>query len=119
MADSNVVNENVSLKVGEQTKKGKEGSYVEKVVEFNGKKYVLGKADKDKVKVGETYDFKLVKSEFNDKLYYWANLVNQKKEEAPANTGTDEFKTKVFSYLKKLDREKQIATVKYILDNLN
>jgi hypothetical protein len=122
MAESTIIREKVILLVEEQTRKGKEGQYTERVVECEGKKYTIGKNSRDKVEVGKTYEFNLSKSEYNDKLYYWANLANSKKEQPPkpsVDTDSTEFKNQVFSYLRGLDRQKQIATVKYILDNLN
>lgn len=122
MAESVIVKEKVVLVVGEQTRRGKEGQYTEKVVECEGKKYTIGKYSKDKVEIGKTYSFDLSKSEYNDKLYYWANLSNNRGESVPKSAmdvNSDEFKRSVFNYLKGLDRDKQIATIKYILDNLN
>ena len=118
---STVVNEKVTAKVEEVSKRGKEGSYKVKVVKFNNKEYTVGKEDKDSVKVGQTYDFKLSKSEYNDKLYYWANLVKQEQSGDKAEEGGSEdqaFKNQVFAYLKALPKDKKIATINYILNTL-
>ena len=116
---STIVNEKVTAKVEEVSKRGKEGSFKVKVVKFNSKEYTVGKEDKDSVKVGQTYDFKLSKSEYNDKLYYWANLIKQEQGEGSPEEGEDQaFKNQVFAYLKALPKDKKIATIEYILKTL-
>ena len=114
---STVVNESIIAKVEEITKKGKEGSYKAKVVKVEGKDYTVSKNDSEKVKVGQEYEFKLTKSEYNDKLYYWANLI-QKESQADNTKDQDEFKREVFAWLDSLPKEQRVATIKYLIDKL-
>ena len=114
---SNVVEEKVSLQVVEVEKRGKEGKYKEKAVKYKDKTYTVGKKDKDSVKVGKTYEFTLTKSEYNDKLYYWANLVESegKKEEGSSSSNMDS--KAFFDYWAKLSPENQKKAFKYFFDN--
>lgn len=116
---STVVNESVMAKVEEVSKRGKEGNYSAKVVKVGGKEYTVSKDDKDKVKVGQEYEFKLTKSEYNDKLYYWANLIQKEQGQGqqPA-ANSDEFKKQVFSYLDGLSKEQKVLTIKYLVDRI-
>lgn len=116
---STVVNESVVAKVEEVSKRGKEGNYTAKVVKFNSKEYTVSKDDKDKVKVGQEYEFKLTKSEYNDKLYYWANLVQKEtKQDQQSGPSPDEFKKQVFAYLDSLPKEQKVLTIKYLVDRI-
>ena len=114
---STVVNEGIRAKVEEVSKRGKEGSYTAKVVKVEGKEYTIGKDDKEKVKTGQEYEFKLTKSEYNDKLYYWANLIQKDSQPAQAQNA-DEFKRQVFAWLDSLPKEQRVATIKYLVDQL-
>lgn len=116
MASTTVV-ESIKAKVEEVSKKGREGSYKVKVVKANGKEWTVSKDDKDSVKVGQEYNFKLSKSEYNDKLYYWANLL--KSEEAPEDgESQDEFKSKVFKWLAALDTDQKKKVIVYLLERI-
>lgn len=115
---STVVNESVIAKVEEVSKRGKEGSYTVKVVKFNSKEYTVSKDDKDKVKVGQEYEFKLTKSEYNDKLYYWANLVQKETKQDQQSGAQEDFKKQVFAYLDNLPKEQKVLTIKYLVDRI-
>lgn len=116
---STVVVENVRAKVEEVSKRGKEGSYKAKVVKVNGKEWSVSKDDKDKVKVGQEYNFKLSKSEYNDKLYYWANLIAEEGSGSGQSEIDDgEFKKKVFDWLSKLDKDKKKSVITYLLERI-
>ena len=115
---STVVNESVVAKVEEVSKRGKEGNYTAKVVKFNSKEYTVSKDDKDKVKVGQEYEFKLTKSEYNDKLYYWANLVQKETKQDQQPEGSEDFKKQVFAYLDNLPKEQKVLTIKYLVDRI-
>jgi hypothetical protein len=115
---STVVYESVLAKVEEVSKRGKEGSYTAKVVKFNSKEYTVSKDDKDKVKVGQEYEFKLTKSEYNDKLYYWANLIQKENKQDNQPGNPDEFKKQVFAYLDNLPKEQKVLTIKYLVDRI-
>jgi hypothetical protein len=113
---STVVQESVVAKVEEVSKKGREGTYKAKVIKFNSKEYTVSKDDKEKVQVGQEYEFKLTKSEYNDKLYYWANLIQKEvKQDSQSQVGSEDFKKQVFSYLDSLSKENKIATIEYLL----
>ena len=114
---STVVNDSVIAKVEEVSKRGREGSYTVKVVKVEGKEYTVSKDDKDKVKVGQEYEFKLTKSEYNDKLYYWANLI-QKEDKPGQSSSSDDFKKQVFNWLDNLPKEQKVKTIKYLIDQL-
>ena len=115
---STVVAEKVLAKVVEVTKRGKEGSYQEKVVEYNGKNYSVGKNSKDKVKVGQEYEFKLSKSEYNDKLYYWANLLEENQSSSESSGKSGELTSKeFFDYWDNLPAENQKKAFKYFFEN--
>ena len=118
---STVVNENVTAKVEEVSKRGKEGNYTEKVVKFEGKDYTVSKGDREKVKTGSEYSFKLTKSEYNDKLYYWANLIvkeDKKTQESGDHKDPDEIKKQAFAWLNGLSKEEKVAVVKYLVDRI-
>lgn len=117
---STVVVEKVLAKVEEVNKRGKEGTYTAKVVKYNGKEHTVSKDDKDKVKAGVEYNFKLTKSEYNDKLYYWANLIEDKTspESGSSEQSDEDFKKKVFAYLDGLDKEKKKSVINYLLKKL-
>ena len=115
---STVVNESVVAKVEEVSKRGKEGNYTAKIVKFNSKEYTVSKDDRDKVKVGQEYEFKLTKSEYNDKLYYWANLVQKENRQDNQSSNSDEFKKQVFAYLDNLPKEQKVLTIKYLVDRI-
>ena len=113
---STVVNESIVAKVEEVSKRGKEGNYTAKVVKFNSKEYTVSKDDKDKVKVGQEYEFKLTKSEYNDKLYYWANLVQKESQgEQPDKTGITS--KDFFGYWDNLPMDNQKKAFKYFFEN--
>ena len=115
---STVVNESVIAKVEEVSKRGKEGTYKSKVVKVNGKEYTVGKDDKDKVKVGQEYEFKLSKSEYNDKLYYWANLVESDKKDQGESQGSQSITSKeFFDYWDNLPMDNQKKAFKYFFEN--
>lgn len=119
MANSTVINEDVVAKVVQIEKRGKEGSYKELAVKVNGKDHVISKNDKSKVKVGQEYHFKLTKSEYNDKLYYWANLIDNNEDSGSGSSGEgDDFKKQVFSWLNKLSTEEKKKTISYLLERL-
>ena len=113
---STVVEEKVSAKVVEVEKRGKEGKYKEKAVKYNDKTFIVSKKDKDSVKVGETYEFSLTKSEFNDKLYYWANLKIEKKAEGEEPSKGMDSKA-FFDYWSTLPAENQKKAFKYFFEN--
>ena len=115
---STVVLESLSAKVEEVSKKGREGSYKVKVVKANGKEWSVSKDDKDKVQVGREYNFKLSKSEYNDKLYYWANLIKSENTDIQDLEDGDEFKQKVFSWLKNLSYEEKKKVIIYLIDKM-
>lgn len=116
---STVVVESIRAKVEEVSKRGKEGSYKAKVVKVNGKEWSVSKDDKDKVKVGQEYDFKLSKSEYNDKLYYWANLISEgSSDSGQLEIDEGEFKKKVFDWLSKLDKDKKKQVINYLLERI-
>lgn len=121
---STVVEEDIVGKVVQVKKKGKEGEYQAKVVQYKNKDYEVGKNYKDQVTVGKEYHFKLTKSEFNDKLYYWANLIEKglksegdtpNQSETPAE---DTLKKQVFKYLEGLDKDKKKAVINYLIERL-
>lgn len=117
---STVVVENVRAKVEEVSKRGKEGSYKAKVVKVNNKEWTISKDDKDRVNVGQEYDFKLSKSEYNDKLYYWANLISNESSDSGQSSieVEDELKKKVFDYLNSLDKDKKKSVIDYLLKRI-
>lgn len=124
MAQGTVVKEEVTAKVTEVSKRGREGSYKEKVVQFNGKDYTVGKNDKDKVKVGREYDFKLTKSEYNDKLYYWANLISEGSNDGGNQSGSNNRKNSGdndgidWDGLKALNTVKKVKLAKWLLEQV-
>lgn len=115
---STVVSESITAKVEEVSKRGKEGSYKSKVVKFNNKEYTVSKDDKDKVKVGQEYLFKLTKSEYNDKLYYWANLIESDKKDEGESQGSSGITSKeFFDYWDSLPMDNQKKAFKYFFEN--
>lgn len=118
MSTSTVINEDILAEVVEVTQRGRGGSYQNKVVQVNGKDHVVSKNDKDKVQVGKSYHFRLTKSEYNDKLYYWANLIEDKEPESSSEKSEDDFKRQAFAWMKKLDTEKKKEIIKYLLDRI-
>lgn len=122
---STTVKENYIGTVSLAERRGKEGKFQVKVVSYDGKDYEVGKTYKDQVEVGGEYVFNLSKSEYNDKLYYWANLVTKRSQDKPAenksssvNIGDDEAKKQAFNYLNSLDKEHKISVIKYLLDRI-
>ena len=115
---STVVQESIIAKVEEVSKRGKEGTYKVKVVKFNNKEYSVSKDDKDSVKVGQEYEFKLTKSEYNDKLYYWANLIETGKKESGESQSSPTFTSKdFFDYWDNLPMDNQKKAFKYFFEN--
>lgn len=116
---STIVVEKILAKVEEVSKRGREGTYKAKVVKVNGKEWTISKDDKDSVEVGKEYNFKLSKSEYNDKLYYWANLIADEKPSASSNNTTDDdFKKQVFAWLSALDKDKKKSVITYLLEKI-
>lgn len=118
---SKVVKENVKAKVVTVTKRGREGQYKAKAIQVDGKDWMIGKRDDDKVKVGNEYLFNLVKNEYNDKLYYFANLVKDGEDggEEDSTSGEDEnFKKRVFGWIRTLSFEEKKKLFNYLFDIL-
>ena len=122
MANKTVVVEDSLAEVVLVEKRGKEGPYKAKVVKVNNKDWVVSKNDKDKVKVGQKYHFELSKSEYDDKLYYWANLIDGGEGDDSKNSNSSvndqDFKKKVFSWLNNLSPEEKKKTIIYLLEKL-
>lgn len=116
---STPVKENVICQVIQVTRRGPQGQYKDKAVQYNGKDYIVGKNDRDDVEVGKKYSFNLSKSEYNDKLYYWANLVKDKvsNEEGNSSNG-DQRKKEGFSWLNSLTKEEKKKVIIYLLDKV-
>lgn len=115
----------ISLVVESEKRKGRNGDYTVKVVKHNGKSWTVGKKGQDKVEVGGTYPFKLEKSEYNDQIYYWANLIedetekpDKKPEQKPEQPSSAITNTQFVAYFKSLDKEKKITALKYLLDQM-
>ena len=116
---STPVKENVVGQVIQVTRRGPQGQYKEKVVQYNGKDYVVGKNDRDSVEVGKKYSFNLSKSEYNDKLYYWANLVKDEDSDEGGNSpSSDQRKKEGFSWLNSLTKEEKKKVIIYLLDKV-
>lgn len=116
---STAVKENVVGQVIQVTRRGPQGQYKEKVVQYNGKDYVVGKNDRDSVEVGKKYSFNLSKSEYNDKLYYWANLVKDEDSDEGGNSpSSDQRKKEGFSWLNSLTKEEKKKVIVYLLDKV-
>lgn len=116
---STAVKENVVGQVIQVTRRGPQGQYKEKVVQYNGKDYVVGKNDRDSVEVGKKYSFNLSKSEYNDKLYYWANLVKDENSDEGGNSpSSDQRKKEGFSWLNSLTKEEKKKVIIYLLDKV-
>lgn len=116
---STPVKENVVGQVIQVTRRGPQGQYKEKVVQYNEKDYVVGKNDRDSVEVGKKYSFNLSKSEYNDKLYYWANLVKDEDSDEGGNSpSSDQRKKEGFSWLNSLTKEEKKKVIVYLLDKV-
>lgn len=116
---STLIEESVRLTVEEVEKRGKEGRYKEKAVKYSGKTYTVSKNDRDSVKVGKAYNFSLSKSEYNDKLYYWANLVkDESSEKGGEGSSSEGMDSKLFfDYWNGLTAERQMKALKYFINN--
>lgn len=112
--------ESIRLTVEEEKRKGRSGDYTVKVVKSQGKTWTVGKKDQENVKVGQEYTFSLQKSEYNDSIYYWANLAkddSKKGEEGSSNSAGITNKD-VVSYFKALDKDAQKKMIAYLVDLL-
>lgn len=115
---STAVKDNVVGQVIQVTRRGPQGQYKEKVVQYNGKDYVVGKNDRDEVEVGKKYTFNLFKSEYNDKLYYWANLAKDEDSGSMGDSSKDQRKKEGFSWLNSLTKEEKKKVIVYLLDKV-
>lgn len=116
---STPVKENVVCQVIQVTRRGSQGQYKDKAVQYNGKDYIVGKNDRDDVEVGKKYSFNLSKSEYNDKLYYWANLVKGEDSSEGGNSPSkDQRKKEGFSWLNSLTKEEKKKVIVYLLDKV-
>lgn len=116
---STPVKENVVCQVIQVTRRGPQGQYKDKAVQYNGKDYIVGKNDRDDVEVGKKYSFNLSKSEYNDKLYYWANLVKDEDPDERGNSSSkDQRKKEGFSWLNSLTKEEKKKVIVYLLDKV-
>lgn len=116
---STPVKENVICQVIQVTRRGPQGQYKDKAVQYNGKDYIVGKNDRDDVEVGKKYSFNLSKSEYNDKLYYWANLVKEEVSNGEGNSSNrDQRKKEGFSWLNSLTKEEKKKVIIYLLDKV-
>lgn len=116
---STSVKENVVCQVIQVTRRGPQGQYKDKAVQYNGKDYIVGKNDRDEVEVGKEYSFNLSKSEYNDKLYYWANLVKDEDSGKRGNSSSgDQRKKEGFSWLNSLTKEEKKKVIVYLLDKV-
>lgn len=116
---STPVKENVVCQVIQVTRRGPQGQYKDKAVQYNGKDYIVGKNDRDDVEVGKQYSFNLSKSEYNDKLYYWANLVKDEDSDERGNSSSkDQRKKEGFSWLNSLTKEEKKKVIVYLLDKV-
>lgn len=115
---STPIKENVVGQVVQVTRRGPQGQYKEKVVQYNGKDYVVGKNDRDSVEVGGKYTFNLSKNEYNDKLYYWANLVKEGGSDNKDDSSKDQRKKEGFSWLNSLTKEEKKKVIVYLLDKI-
>ena len=116
---STPVKENVVCQVIQVTRRGPQGQYKDKAVQYNGKDYIVGKNDRDEVEVGNEYSFNLSKSEYNDKLYYWANLVKDEDSSKRSNSSSsDQRKKEGFSWLNSLTKEEKKKVIIYLLDKV-
>lgn len=116
---STPVKENVVCQVIQVTRRGPQGQYKDKAVQYNGKDYIVGKNDRDEVEVGKEYSFNLSKSEYNDKLYYWANLVKDEDSSKRSNSSSsDQRKKEGFSWLNSLTKEEKKKVIIYLLDKV-
>lgn len=121
MAADTIV-ESIQLEVLSEKRKGQGGKDYETLyVEYNGKKWTVGKKSSDRVKRGEKYDFNLQKSEWKDKIYYWANLNDDSgSEEAPRkdepSQGPGEVtNTQIVEYFRALSLEKKLRMLQYLI----
>lgn len=124
MAADTIV-ESVELEVQSEKRKGQGGKdYDTLFVEHKGKKWTIGKKSADHVKKGNTYDFNLQKSEWNDKIYYWANLNEDVDDKSEKKDKADDDKkdssngvtnTQVVEYFKALPMSKKISMLQYLL----
>lgn len=120
MAADTIV-ESIELMVESEKRKGQGGKeFNTLIVKHNGKIWTVGKKSADSVKEGETYNFNLQKSEWKDKIYYWANLNNSdekpKKENNIENgTACEITNTRVVEYFKKLTLQKKLRMLQYLI----
>ena len=113
--------ESIVLKVEEETRKGRNGDYTVKVVKSQEKTWTVGKKDVDLVKVGQTYTFNLQKSEYNDTIYYWANLTKDQKasvSEEASSSSTKITNKDVVAYFDSLDKEAQKSMIWYLIERV-
>ena len=118
-----VTAKNISLKVEIEQVSTQNGKVDRKVVKHNGKIWTVGKKGRDKVEVGKSYNFDLEKSEYNDKIYYWANLV---ESETNSNTGdgstsaSDEktVKSNFMTWFDSQSQNKKIEVITVLLGHL-
>lgn len=116
---STPVKENVICQVIQVTRRGPQGQYKDKAVQYNGKDYIVGKNDRDDVEVGKKYSFNLSKSEYNDKLYYWANLIKDKVSNEEGNSSNRDQRNKEgFSWLNSLTKDEKKKVIIYLLDKV-
>lgn len=114
MAD--VIEEKIRLTVEEEERKGRNGKYKVKVVKYKGKTWTVGKKESDKVDVGGKYKFKLVKNEYNDQIYYWANFADDVEDSNDGESEEDKVKKVKKDFLEffgnqTLERQKKILAV--------
>lgn len=117
------IEESVRLVVEEEERKGRNGKYSVKIVRYKGKVWTVGKKETDKVDVGGKYEFKLVKNEYNDQIYYWANLAetDDDGDETPNKSKPSDFdkvKKDFIKYFESQSLEKQKQILGVLLEKL-
>lgn len=110
----------IKLKVEEEKRKGRNGDYTTKVVKDQGKTWTVSKKDQDAVKVGYTYDFSLAKSEYNDSIYYWANLLSSSdvRSEESSSSSSKITNKEVVAYFNALDKDAKKKMIAYLVEQL-
>lgn len=111
--------DSIVLKVETETRKRRDGDQQVLVVKHKGKSWTVSKNNLDSVEVGKSYDFNLVKSEWKDSLYYWANLNEPSGQESKATETSEEISNReFFDYFKSFTRDQKIKAIKYFIDQI-